>query len=209
MSSSSSASDPVRAPQTAHRGLYFKTSSEKAYCTESVLSGIAEADHFHGGARDQVMLFTPPPESSTPAALPKHLDDLLHTLSEQLRDRLPPDVHHTVFSQPLARQAILNLYPPGQGITPHIDLPHRYADGILGVSLIGGTVMDFSHPTKGTRSVYLPVRSVYVLSGEARWDWTHGITGRDRDVVDGVTILRDLRVSVTFRWMKEGGDMLL
>jgi alkylated DNA repair dioxygenase AlkB len=153
------------------------------------------------------MLFTPPPASAS-STLPLHLDSLLGSVSSLLHDHLPGDVHQTVFSQSLARQAILNLYPPGQGITPHIDLPNRYADGILGISLIGGTVMDFTHEKHGRHSVYLPSRSVYVLSGEARWDWKHGIEGRDRDVVDGVTILRDIRVSVTFRWMKQGGDVL-
>jgi len=56
--------------------------------------------------------------------------------------------------------------------------------------------------------VYLPPRSVYVLTGEARWEWAHGIAARTRDRVDGRVVLRDTRVSVTFRWMKEGADVL-
>ena len=56
--------------------------------------------------------------------------------------------------------------------------------------------------------VYLPPRSVYVLTGEARWEWAHGIAARTRDRVDGRVVLRDTRVRVTFRWMKEGADVL-
>lgn len=60
--------------------------------------------------------------------------------------------------------------------------------------------------------VYLPPRSVYVLSGESRWDWAHGIEGRLADLVhdgDGTTTLpRDMRVSVTLRWMKDGAGLL-
>ena len=56
--------------------------------------------------------------------------------------------------------------------------------------------------------IYLPPRSVYVLTGEARWEWAHGIEARTRDRVDGRVVLRDTRVSVTFRWMKEGADVL-
>lgn len=65
---------------------------------------------------------------------------------------------------------------------------------------------------------YLPPRSVYILSGPARWDWTHGIEARSEDVVDkrGLekeemeteTILRDLRLSITFRWLKPGANVL-
>lgn len=78
--------------------------------------------------------------------------------------------------------------------------------------------------------VYLPPRSIYILSGPARWDWTHGIEPRLEDVVEREnrhlegenrhleqenrhldqpeTILRDLRLSVTFRWLKPGADVL-
>ena len=59
---------------------------------------------------------------------------------------------------------------------------------------------------------YMPGRTVYVMTGEARWEWNHGIEGRISDVVetkDGVeTRLRSTRVSVTFRWMKEGAEVL-
>ncbi|ORY30991.1 hypothetical protein BCR39DRAFT_100177 [Naematelia encephala] len=150
------------------------------------------------------------------SAFPSHLERLLTTLNDLVASRVPLEV----FEQPLARQAILNLYPPGNGISPHIDLPHRYADGILGVSLCGGCVIDFSKEREQASkrgdeaySVYLPPRSVYVLTGEARWQWAHGIEGRTHDIVlddQGVkqTVQRGLRVSVTFRWMKEGGEVL-
>ena len=59
---------------------------------------------------------------------------------------------------------------------------------------------------------YMPERTVYMMRGEARWEWSHGIEGRISDVVetkDGVeTRLRSTRVSATFRWMKEGAEVL-
>jgi alkylated DNA repair dioxygenase AlkB len=63
--------------------------------------------------------------------------------------------------------------------------------------------------------VYLPERTVYVLTGEARWEWSHGIEGRLEDKVRGKgeeeveTRLRSTRVSVTFRWMRDGADVLV
>ena len=161
------------------------------------------------------MLFSRPSSHS----LPPYLLTLLDHLEDLLRPLLAPQVQEIIFHQPLARQVILNLYPPGSGISPHIDLSNRYADGILGVSLIGGAVMHFirSASRKGQRyDAYLPARSVYVLTGEVRWEWEHGIDGRMEDVVlveDELgdrqkTVLRETRVSVTFRWLQDGGDVL-
>lgn len=154
------------------------------------------------------MLFSSPNSIS----LPSHLIQLLDELQSMLKKELPPEIYDLVFRQPLARQVILNLYHPGQGITPHVDLPNRYADGILGVSLIGGTSMVFSHSRGERHEVYLPPRSVYVMTGEARWEWSHGIEERMVDVVEGKdgeqTVMRDLRVSVTYRWLQRGGEVL-
>ncbi|WVQ69192.1 uncharacterized protein L199_007408 [Kwoniella botswanensis] len=179
----------------------------------NALTHIASADLFSGGERDQVMLFEAPKSLSTKSSLPSYIHDLLRSLNTLLKSRLPLDTIDRLFDQPLARQVILNLYPPGEGISPHIDLPNRYADGILGCSLTGGCVMTLSKDREEHR-VYMPPRTVYVLSGEARWEWYHGIEGCFEDIVEdehgkgAETILRDLRVSVTFRWMKEGADLL-
>lgn len=162
--------------------------------------------------RDQVMLFTRP--NPHPSSLPQYLTELLDTASKLLKDLVPPEAIDVLFDQPLARQVILNLYPPGQGISPHIDLPNRYADGIIGVSLLGGCTMVFERD--GERcDVYIPERTVYVLTGEARWEWSHGIEGRMEDKMRGKgeeeveTRLRSTRVSVTFRWMRDGADVLV
>lgn len=178
-------------------------------CSEAAISEVGEQDIFAGGSRDQVMLFTRPPPN--PSSLPIFVTRLIGDVSELLRPLVPCEAHTTAFEQDLARQVILNLYPPGQGISPHIDLPNRYADGIAGVSLMGGCVMTF-RKAELRHDVYLPERSVYVLTGEARWEWSHGIEGRTEDLVmrdSGVeTKLRSTRVSLTFRWMQTGADTL-
>lgn len=174
------------------------------------------------------------------------------------------------------RQSILNLYPPGTGITPHVDLPARYGDGIVGVCLGSGVGVRFvevdlygqghgdgdgdgdgeglwgdaeeeeeedgdegdseddTHndaddqnsaepaleheeprspppPSKSSKpnstnlrknkkkkrktrprsyEVYLPKGTIYILTGEARWSWMHGIEARGEDLV----------------WDDDGGD---
>jgi hypothetical protein len=223
-------------------------------------------------------------------------------------------------------QSIINLYsvpPPSSvsssspssssrareraGITPHVDLVGRYGDGIVGVCLLAGVVMDFrkvradgsGHGGGGSRDdersvdersvdddddvddgeedqdslfnsdsdpeerpttepsrtnptthhpVYLPARTIYLLTGPARYQWTHGIDPRGGDWIvspppssvpstspspsrppsdcpypstspspaplTGRTgnekryVLRDTRISVTFRWMKSGAEVL-
>ena len=181
------------------------------------------------------MLFTRPPsiKDLDPSSnlLPGYLINIVDHLKAALRSRLPKATWTTTFDQRLARQVIVNLYPPGAGIAPHFDLVNRYADGVVGVSLFGSTTMTFcrtSSPRTGERyaveretdssdseryDVPLPPRSVYVLTGAARYDYTHGIEGREVDLVlrgNGrvESVVRGSRMSVTFRWMKEGGDVL-
>jgi len=174
---------------------------------ERVLNAIAQDGVFNG--KDQVMLFTRPPPH--PSSLPPYLLELQDTVRTLLLPVLSRSESRTALDQPLARQIILNLYPPGEGISPHIDLPNRYADGIIGVSLTGGTTMTFQNGEERF-DAYMPERTIYVMTGEARWKWSHGIVGRISDIVetkDGIeTRLRSTRVSVTFRWLMEGAEVL-
>lgn len=152
--------------------------------------------------RQTILNLYPPP--LLPSSPPSPSSSPAHLLSSKTTS-LSPDSH------------------PAGDITPHIDLPDRYGDGIVGVCLLGGVVMDFSLPpstsssssqsttfgrpvstaieterpeetevseeTRSRReekrrySVYMPRRTIYVLTGEARWKWMHGIEGRGWDVV--------------------------
>ena len=47
--------------------------------------------------------------------------------------------------------------------------------------------------------VWLAPRSLVILSGEARYDWLHGIAARKWDEWDGHKYERQRRVSLTFR----------
>ena len=175
---------------------------------------------------NQVMFFGRASEKGS--GLPLFLDELVSTLSSLLQPHLSTHAHRLLFpSEPTpayraSRQAILNHYTPGEGITPHVDLLTRFADGIVGVSLGSGTVMTFRRVAdegspgelgEGDRwDVYLPERSVLVLTGDARYKWTHGIEQR---LVDGVMdkgtpswIERDTRVSITLRWLLPGADIV-
>ena len=171
-------------------------------------------------------------EALAPPALDVRTWDILFS-SEPSKD--PKDVANPPGGpEPRAkrsRQAIINLYHPGEGISDHIDLLDRYDDGIVGVSFIGGCVMRFRRPDQGHHrdplsrqdpqytNLYLPPRSVVAFVGDARYKWTHGIPSRRLDLVrdefepqsthggeKSSWLDRQLRLSVTFRWLLPGAD---
>ncbi|KAL1755532.1 hypothetical protein FB107DRAFT_274699 [Schizophyllum commune] len=177
-----------------------------------------------------------PSPPSTSSSLPATLLALLRALAAELAPVLPPGVHALLFpaAPTRARQIIINKYAPGEGISAHVDLLRRYGDGIIGVSLGSGCVMRFrdvgdegaahesykpvagegANSANATHDLYLPEGSVYVMTGDARYRWTHEIERKSADYVEredgqGVEwIERGERISVTFRWMLEGGDVL-
>lgn len=220
-----------------------------------------KSTYFQNPSTNQVMLFgrAYDPSSSessikpTNSGIPPFLQNLLCRLEELLRLSLPSDIHKLLFPPPSepsrARQAIINLYRPGEGITPHVDLLGRFGDGIIGISLGSGCVMAFrraspSEEKGGYKAVkdgevqdeeyldedgerkrwdlYLPVRSVLVMSGDARYRWMHGIERKEQDFVEresasgldenprgaGEHIMRSERLSITFRWLLPGAEVV-
>jgi alkylated DNA repair dioxygenase AlkB len=104
-------------------------------------------------------------------------------------------------------QLIVNEYEPGQGIARHVDHVRNFGPTVVSLSLGSGCEMEFGHPESGeTRSVYLAPRGAVVLSGPARYEWTHAIAKRKADVVDGKPVPRARRVSMTFRTVVTEGE---
>ncbi|MEE2565220.1 alpha-ketoglutarate-dependent dioxygenase AlkB [Hyphobacterium marinum] len=100
-------------------------------------------------------------------------------------------------------QVIVNEYLPGQGISAHIDCKPCFGPVIASLSLGGRAQMVFRH--RGTGEVanhILEPRSLLVLSGAARHDWTHAIPARKSDLIEGVRRPRTRRVSLTFRTVR-------
>ena len=100
----------------------------------------------------------------------------------------------------MAEQVVINEYFPGQGISPHVDCEPCFGDTIISISLGSSCVMDFrKREDKRQVAMLLEAGSLLMMSGEARYGWTHGIAGRYTDVHDGKVLQRDRRVSVTLR----------
>jgi len=120
--------------------------------------------------------------------LPSFLASLAQRLhSDGLMERVPD-------------QAIVNEYLPGQGIAPHIDCEPCFGPEIATVSLGDEYPMRLTHPETGdAHEIWLPVGSVCVMRGPARYVWKHDIAKRKFDMVGGARRERKRRVSVTFR----------
>ncbi|GKY93049.1 hypothetical protein MPSEU_000273200 [Mayamaea pseudoterrestris] len=101
-------------------------------------------------------------------------------------------------------QLTVNEYRPGEGIGSHVDTPSAFGDGLLSLSLNSGITMEFRKVNSANgqdrkKLVYLPRRSIVLMSGPARYEWEHMIVTRATDVDEGTVHPRGVRVSLTFR----------
>jgi alkylated DNA repair dioxygenase AlkB len=103
-------------------------------------------------------------------------------------------------------QLIVNEYAPGQGISAHIDCEPCFKERIVTVSLGSAAEMEFRSQDEARPRVHLLLepRSALLISGEARYHWTHAIRGRKSD--HGRP--RTRRVSLTFRNVILAGNPL-
>lgn len=104
------------------------------------------------------------------------------------------------FFDPRPDQIIVNEYEPGQGIAPHVDCVPCFGPVIASLTLAGFCEMQFQEQATGVvRRALLQPRSLLVLTGPARTDWTHAIAARKSDVIEGKRVARGRRVSLTYR----------
>jgi len=165
----------------------------------------------------------PQPEDDSSTNAQRRVDEghgwqVLADVIEQTRRysfTIPPDKDgkekpvDSVVSYPHLNQLTVNHYKPGEGIGSHVDTPSAFGDGLISISLNGGIVMEFRKvPSAGAGSdhqstikklLYLPPRSLVLMSGPARYDWEHYIVTRRTDTHHGKVLNRKLRVSLTLR----------
>ena len=100
---------------------------------------------------------------------------------------------------------VIDLAEQGE-ITAHIDSV-KFSGGIVaGISLLSSAVMTLEHETRSDdiAHIHLPPRSLYVLSGAARYEFTHRV-GSER-FRDEAPVVRGRRVSLIFRDAKMEGQ---
>jgi alkylated DNA repair dioxygenase AlkB len=98
-----------------------------------------------------------------------------------------------------AENCVVNEYIPPLGIGSHRDYA-AFGPTVACVSLVSDIVMDFTNPESKLRvPVHVPARSLWVVTGDARSKWMHGIAPRLTEVIRGERLVRGRRVSITFR----------
>jgi alkylated DNA repair dioxygenase AlkB len=112
-------------------------------------------------------------------------------------------VHAQGHIERFPENCVVNEYIPPLGIGPHKDYP-AFGPTVVCISLGSDIVLDMTHPRRTLRvPVIVPARSLWVLTGEARSEWMHGIATRLTDSIGGERRRRGRRVSITFRTAKD------
>ena len=99
----------------------------------------------------------------------------------------------------MPRTLTINYYEPHEGLRPHTDNPDVIAELVLSISLGSACVMDFASAVDSRRrAVLLEPRTVVIMQGAVRYEWTHGIAcGATHALPDGSgDVVRGSRVSV-------------
>lgn len=97
---------------------------------------------------------------------------------------------------------VVNEYMPGQGIGLHHDFP-GFGPTVVAISLGSACQLDLVDPeTERVEVLDVEPRSLWVLGGDARRRWKHGIAHRKTDLVDGVKRPRGRRISITMRTLR-------
>lgn len=103
-------------------------------------------------------------------------------------------------------QCTVNEYERGQGIAPHVDTHAAFDDGIIALSLGSGIGLRLKQAkTSGDDrdyNLWLERRSLITYVDAARYAFMHGIVSRKGDLIDGKWMLRNRRVSITFRRLR-------
>ena len=94
-------------------------------------------------------------------------------------------------------QCIINNYLDGQGISAHVDV--RKYGSVIGCFTIGSGATMVFQKEGAKHEVYVKPNSLYIMSGDARYSWTHAMPARKFDIVDDTRIPRSRRISLTFR----------
>eukprot|EP00045_Choanoeca_perplexa_P006521 m.55873 g.55873 ORF g.55873 m.55873 type:complete len:379 (+) comp13666_c0_seq1:79-1215(+) len=79
------------------------------------------------------------------------------------------------------------------------NLPDDSLAAEFGAANLGKSTQGRARDITRRLSLWLPARSMLVMTGSARYDWTHGIAQRKTDLVDGEVRARGTRTSLTFR----------
>ncbi|KAK4200954.1 hypothetical protein QBC40DRAFT_279164 [Triangularia verruculosa] len=129
---------------------------------------------------------------------------------------IPPHVDtHSMFGEALYSLSFGSGVPmifrmSGENEARKLRLPKRSLQEPVGAD--GKPVEEKGNKVDGVAvhpawELMLPARSLLVMRGASRYGYTHGIRPRKTDVVDGTTVRRDGRYSITMRSIRRGKEI--
>ncbi len=108
---------------------------------------------------------------------------------------------HNIMKNP--EQCIVNEYTRDQKIAKHIDKQDLFGPRVVSVSVGADTNFVFRNTKNRVKhEIYVPRRSLMIMTGDARNTWTHEIPSRKTVTQDGTTTKKPdnyRRISLTFR----------
>ena len=128
---------------------------------------------------------------------PPKIDDKLRSYIDYIIHLYHPELLDWEYDQ-----VTINRYYEKGGIGAHVDTHSSFDENILIISLGSPTVMRFQHCVDKDKivDVWIPDRSMLLMSGESRYRWTHKISNRKTDYdPQGVLVHRGMRTSITVR----------
>ena len=104
-------------------------------------------------------------------------------------------------------QVIVNEYVRDQNIARHVD-SENFADGIATISLLESWEMVFREKKnpRHKETLRLDRRSAAIMTGDARYRWTHEIPKRKYEPGPAGRVERHRRISLTFRKVRASPD---
>ncbi|CAK9826999.1 Alpha-ketoglutarate-dependent dioxygenase alkB homolog 7, mitochondrial [Anthophora retusa] len=139
-----------------------------------------------------------------------HWDDAIHSYRETEKSKwnesnvkIINKIREKAFPKGISQLSlihILDLAPEGW-IKPHVDSIKFCGEIIAGLSLLTDSVMRLTLLENETlyKDFLLPRRSLYIMSGTARYDYNHEILKNEKSYFKGQHILKGRRVSVICR----------
>jgi len=99
-------------------------------------------------------------------------------------------------------QVVIDEYMPGQALPLHIENISLFNEKIIILSLGSDVFMQFITDSRNIHSIFVPRRSITILTGDARWYWKHGVPSHmselDSKAWKKIQPL-DTRMTITFR----------
>jgi alkylated DNA repair dioxygenase AlkB len=117
---------------------------------------------------------------------------ILHPIPERINQIINTDLIKNNMDQ-----LIINEYKPGQGIAAHIDHEKFFGPIIICLTVFSGTEINFINKFNDldVKTIRVEPRSLYIMSGDARYKYKHEICHR----IEDHGIKRGTRISLTYR----------